>query len=101
METSDGGRKYSSFWLTLQPSQGLRFRRFKGAEGEQTKGGFYWSISNRGWGSRRWGGMKWELQVYSKSEARGQKESREARGQAGGVWGTAGDMLTCCCPRSG
>lgn len=51
METSDGGRKYGSFWLTLQPSQGLRFRRFKGAEGEQTKAGFYWSISNRGWGS--------------------------------------------------
>lgn len=33
---STGGGKYGSFWLTLQPSQGLRFRRFQGAEWEQT-----------------------------------------------------------------
>ena len=51
MVTSDERGKYGSFWLTLQPSQGLRFRRFKGAEGEQTHAGFYWSRSNRGWGS--------------------------------------------------
>ena len=48
---STRGGKYGSFWLILQPSQGLRFRRFQGAEGEKTQTGFYWSISNRGWGS--------------------------------------------------
>lgn len=34
--------------------------------------------------------MKWELQVHSKSEARGQKGSREARGQAEGCGGQLG-----------
>lgn len=93
METSDGGRKYSSFWLTLQPSQGLRFQGGLKSQREQTKAGFYWSISNRGWGSRRWGGMKWELQVYSKSEAR---KVRRSPGKPEAGLGVCGGQLGTC-----
>ena len=54
----------------------------------------------QGLGVRRWGDMKWELQVYSKSE----REVRRGPGkpEAGWrVWGDGRGMLTCCCPRSG